>query len=276
MTRPIKRMPTPGGLGAGQTASVNLPIGLTYNTLMLNATIAGVDVAVADWTNQIDEIRLMVNGDARITISAADLVVMNQYYGQELVAGVLPLFLSRPWMRTITGEDQTGYGTGAYVNGAWMGRLDTFSLEFDLKAASTIDKVQIFAKQSVATPFGPHLRIQRLQINQGVTGEAQIADIPRSVYAAMAFHIGTSDIAEAEVVTDQRKIYETNTAIRAADAAVSKRVPQAGFTHLDMMAENRLAEALAMNVQDFRLVLEFEATGNFPLYIESVQGANSV
>lgn len=271
MTRALKRMPTPMGIGAGQTASVNLPLGLTYDRLYIrvNATVGGaaVDLTPAQWADHLGDIRLMVNGDARITIDAGDLVKLNQFYGQTPQAGVLPLFLSRPWMRTIGGEDQLGYGTVG---------ISTFSLEMDIKPDVVINSMEVYAVQSAATNFGPHLRIQRYLRNQGVTGPAEIADIVRGQYAMLALHVNTAAIGQVEILTDQRKVIESDKAIRAAHYDVVDRDPQAGFTHIDFLTENRLSHALPMVLQDFRVKLDFEATGNFAIYAESLHGATDL
>ncbi len=262
-------MPTPLGIGAGQTASVNLPLGLTYERLYIRLNIqdgTAVDVAAADWGTYIDEIRLMVDGDSKIQITAADLVKLNQFHGQSMKDGALPLFLSRPWMRTISGEDQTGYGTN--------GGMASFTLEMDLKAGITVNSLNVYAVQSQGRPFGPHLRIQRYVHNQGVTGEAEIADIVRGPYAMLGLHLNTAAIKGVEIHADNRKVHESDKAIRAAHYEVVGRAPQAGFTHVDFTAENRLSEAMPMSLQDFRMKLEFTATGNFSIYAESVQGAN--
>ena len=267
MTRPLKKMPTPLGIGAGQTASVNLPLGLTYERLYIRMNVDGVprDVPAADWGTYIDEIRLMVDGDSKIQIDAADLVSLNQYYGETPEDGALPIFLSRPWMRTISGEDQTGYGTA-------QGSVASFSLEMDLKTGITVNSLNVYAVQSPGRPFGPHLRIQRYVHNQGVTGEAEIADIVRGPYAMLALHVNTGAIGDAEILADQRKVHDSDAVIRDAHHAIAGRVPQAGFTHLDFVPENRLAEAMPMALQDFRAKLDFSATGNFSIYAESVQG----
>lgn len=268
MTRTVKRMPTPLGIGAGQTASVNLPLGLTYERLYIRLNIqdgTAVDVAAADWGNYIDEIRLMVDGDSKIQITAADLVKLNQFYGETIKDGSLPLFLSRPWMRTISGEDQTGYGTA--------GGVATFTLEMDLKAGINVNFLKVYAVQSAGKPFGPHLRIQRFVHTQGVTGEAEIADIPRGQYAMLGLHVNTAAITDVEIHADNRKVLDFDKAIRAAHYEVAGRVPQTGFTHVDFCAENRLAEAMPMALQDFRMKLDFTGTGNFSIYAESVQGA---
>lgn len=268
MTRIIKKMPTPQGIGAGQTASVNMPLGLTYERLYIrcNWNNGGTDedVVAADWGSVIGEIRVMVNGDARYTIDAADLVKLNSYYGEAPKAGVLPIFFSRPWMRTIGGEDASGYGTVG---------MATFTLEMDIADGVTVNSLTVTAVQSPATPWGAHLRVQKFQRNQGVTGSAEIADIPRGAYAMLAMHVATDQIGNVEVQTDQRSVITMDKAIRATHYDLAGRVPQEGFTHIDFMPENRLSEALSMNLQDFRLKLDFEAIGNFPIYAESLMAA---
>lgn len=268
MTRSLKRMPTPQGIGAGQTATINLPLGLTYERLYITANVTSggsdVDVPVSSWGQYFGELRLMVDGDSKIQIDAADLVKLNKYYGQPMKAGTLPLFLSRPWMRTIGGEDQTAYGTA--------GGMSSFALEIDVKDGVTINSLNVYAVQSQGRPFGPHLRIQRYVHNQGVAGDAEIADIVRGGYALKALHLTTADITDVEVHVDQRKVHESTTPLRAAHYDVIGRKPQAGMTHIDFLTENRIAEAMPMAVQDFRLKLDFTATGNVSIYAESIQG----
>lgn len=265
MAKPVKKMPTPLGVGAGQTASVQLPLGLTYERLYMYANVDATprDVPVAEWGTYIDEVRLLVDGDAKITITAADLVSLNQYYGQSMVAGVLPLFLARPWMQTIEGQLQTAYGT--------KGGISSFSLEMDVKSDVTINTLDVYAQQSPGRPFGPHLRLQRYVHNQGVTGMAEISDIMRGNYSMAALHVNTANIGEVEILWDNRKILEMTKPIRAAHYDVIDRVPQSGFTHVDFLSENILAEALPMAVSDFRLKADFTGTGNFSIYAESVQ-----
>jgi len=268
MTRALKKMPTPMGIGAGQTASVNLPIGLTYQRLYIrcnyNDGIIDVDVPVTDWGDVIEEIRLMVNGDAEITMDAADIAKLNNYYGQSMVAGALPLFLGRPWMLTAGGQDQTAYGTVG---------MQSFTLEMDIKAGAEINSLLVYANQSAATPWGPHIKVRKYSRTQGVTGEAEIDGIARGEYGMFAMHIGTAQIGGVEVLTNQRKVYDADKAIRDAHADVAGRVPQANMTHIDLVPENRITEALPMNVQDFRVALDFEATGSFPIYVEGIEGA---
>lgn len=266
MTKKVAQMPAVEGLGANQTASVRLPTGLTYERLFIEVEgAADTPLPLASAATYLSEIRLMVNGDATITIDAADLITLNAYYGYTQSAGVIPLMLARPHMRTIGGEVMTAYGT--------MG-MDTFTLEIDI-AGTAPASMKVSALQSQGSPWGAHLRVQRFFRNQGVTGEAQLSDIPRAAYSALAFHIMTASVGDVEVLSDDRSVYNTTSLVRTAQNQLEGRTPQAGVTHIDFQGGNVLIEALPMDVQDFRVNLDFTATGNFPIYLESVQGLRS-
>lgn len=263
--RRIERMPTPQGIGTNQTATLNLPLGPTYHRLNIRLkTGAGADVAAADWGNYIGEIRLMVNGDTRIEIDAADLVKLNQFHGQTLTNGVLPLFLSQPWARTMAGEDNTAYGTAT--------GMASFTMEIDLKDTA-FTGLEVYAVQSEPRPFGGHLRIQRFSKQMGLQGTKEISDLPRGTYNMLGLHCTSGAIEKVEVLTNNLKVHESDKALRAAHYKVAGRAPQAGMTHIDFMAENRLAEVLPMALNDFRVKLDFTADNvNFKIYALSIQG----
>lgn len=262
--RRLEKMPTPQGIGANQTATVSLPLGPTYNTLFIRAkTSAGVNIATASWGNYVGEIRLMVNGNTRIKIDAADLVKLNQFYGQSLDAGVLPLHLSQPWTRTWEGEENTAYGT---VSG-----IASFTLEIDLLDATS--GFSIYALQSDPKPFGPHLTIQRFSDQMGLQGTKEIADLPRDAYNMLALHFDTDAVDKVEVLTNNLKVHESDKVLRGYHQKIVGRVPQAGMTHVDFMTENRLANVLPMALNDFRVKMDFTADDvNFKIYAMSIQG----
>ena len=268
MTRPLKKMPTPLGVAAGAIASVALPIGLTYHRLyiVMEADLGAgpVPLPADEWENHVEEIRVMVNGDAQIIIDAKDLVALNAYHGMPDQEGTLALYLSQPWMRTANGEDQTAYGTVG---------LASFTLEIDLKEGISSPKLEVYAVQSPGTAYGMHLRVQKYTVPQGLEGERQIADIMRGNYGMLALHVNSDKVGDIEVHADQRKVLESTKVVRAAHLTHSGRVAQAGYTHIDLVSENRLIEAMPMALADFRLTVDFEEAGNFVIYAVSVQGA---
>ncbi|WP_323006771.1 hypothetical protein [Pseudorhodobacter sp.] len=96
----------------------------------------------------------------------------------------------------------------------------------------------------------------------------------RGPYAMLALHVNTDDISTVEVHTDGRKIMESDKQIRDAHGDIAGRTAQVDTTHIDFLSENRLQEALPMALQDFRLKMDFTATGNFSIYAESLTSPN--
>jgi len=106
-----------------------------------------------------------------------------------------------------------------------------------------------------------------------LVGEKEISDIPRGAYNMMALHITTGAIGNVEVLANNRNVHESTTILRGGDQRIIGRVPQAGYTHLDFMTENRLGEALPMVLNDFRLKLDVTAANQtFKILAVSVQG----
>lgn len=269
MARVIRKMSAPNTKEAGETATASLPIGMTYDQLFIDmiATKNGdpaAKVPVNDWGSYIGEIRLMVNGDAKFTIDAADLVKFNKYYAQEMVPGVLPIFLARPWMRTVDGEDSTSYKTGAGV--------DSFFIEMDLKDGITVSTLKISAMQSPGQQWGPHLSIRKMTHAQSLVGKAEITQLRRGGFAKFAMHVTTTEIDDVELVVNTREFVKMSKSVRSAHNAILGRVEQPGMTHIDL-AGNRLGEAVPMNVQSFHLNLDFTDTGNSTIYTETLDPA---
>lgn len=272
-------LPTPQGIGAGQTATLNLPLGPTYDRIdieMKTGAGAGTDVATADWASNIEDIRLVVNGRTQIEISAADLVKMNQFYGLTPVAGVLSLHLNAPWARTIGGEDLGGYGTA--------GGMASFTLEIDLKPGITINKLRCRYVQGDTKPYGPHTTIRRLAKSFAAVGLDEVADIPRGVYNLLGLHITDGNIGHVEVEAEGTVQHDTEAKSRLNQYAITGRTKQTDMTHIDFVPQNRIAfvngsgaiqaEAFPMALQDFRLKLDFTSAPNtYEIYTYAIEGA---
>jgi hypothetical protein len=245
-----------------------LPLGYTYNRLMIHMEDGSGTIDEADWGTNLGDIRLMVDGDAKIEIAAADLVDLNNFYGHTHDTGVLSLFLSRHWARTWQGEDLTGYGTA--------GGISSLTLEVDIKAGITVGTFGVYAVQSAPTPWGPHLRVQRFNENVAATGDVEIAFLPKGPYVAAALHLKSANISNVQAFTNDRKFHDTIAVIRDQHNKIAGRVPQAAFTHVDFLNENRVVEAVPMDVLDFRVKCTFTGTGAVPMYWESIQSPNAV
>jgi hypothetical protein len=151
--------------------------------------------------------------------------------------------------------------------------MASFTLEMDLKTGIVVNELKVYAKQSAPKAFGSHLRIQRFSDQMALQGTKEVSDLPRGAYNMMALHLTTAAIDDVEVLADNRKIFDTDRVVRRAEQTILGRSPQAGFTHIDFMTENRLSEALPMALNDFRLKLDVTTAGQtWKLYAVSIQG----
>lgn len=269
--RRIEKLPTPGTIAAGQTATFNIPLGPTYHRFYIQMDATNDDdpsapLNAADWADYVGDIRLIINGDTRIELAAKDLVALNTYHGHVPESGVLPLFLSQPWMRTPAGEDNTAYGTAEGIA--------SFSLELDLADEITVQKLEVRAVITEPQPFGAHLRIQRFNKQLGLQGKLEIPDLPLGNYAMLGLHVTTGQIDAVEILTNNVKVHDTSRALRREHLKIIGKTPQANYTHIDFLGENRLGEALPMALNDFRLSLETTADNlAMSILAVSIQGA---
>ncbi len=267
-TRIFKKMPNGSGIGAGQTATFNLPLGITYYQLMLRirADLGSgiVDVPVASLGDVIGEIRLYIDGQESIRVDAADLAVILAYKGQTVKAGALPLMFANPSQRTAAGEDAPAIGTAD---------IQSLSLEIDIKDGVTSPGLVVYGRMGPNTPLGQFYAIKKYPFNVGNLGTRELQDLPRTSYNLLAMHISTDQISSVQLEANQRIVRDFDRVVGEATAIQTGKVWQPGFTHIDMVESDRLSDMLPMLLEDFRVRLEMGATGNFNLYTEEVRGA---
>ncbi len=268
--RQIQKIATPGSIAAGQTSTFNLPLGPTYHRIYIELTAATtgntpVPVAAADWGTFIDDIRLIVNGDTRIEWNAVDLVAFNTYNGQTPEPGVLPIFLSLPWMRTTIGEDSTAYGTAS--------GMASFTLELDMKTGIDIGVLEARAVVDEPQAWGAHLRVQRFNKQFGLQGDVEVSDLPLGPYNMLGMHISSDAVDKVELLANNVKIFDTTKRLRDTHQGIIGKVPQTGYTHIELLGENRNSEALPMLMNDFRLTMGLTSDNvQMRLAAVSVQG----
>lgn len=275
-------LPQPGGIGPGQTATLNLPLGPTYEQLHIELTVNvggnDVDVSAADWADYIGDIRLIVDGNTEYEISAADQVKLNQFYNLPQEDGVLPIFLTAPWARTVGGEDIGGWGTA--------GGLTVMTLECEIKTGVSVSQLRVRYIEGPRKSWSgtPHTFMRRLARSFNSVGLEEVADIPKGDYSLFGLHMTTADIGHIEVEADRMVLHDTLPKSRGQTFKISDRIPQPGFTHIDLAPKRRIvtlnsagqpeAEALPMSWQDFRLKLDhIAAPGTYEIYQIGFRGA---
>jgi len=261
--RRIKKLPAFTPFAAGATTVADVPVGLTYERLMLRHTAGlGVDATQATFATNVDEIRVILDAEVIMRLSGAQLNAINNFYGVTHEDGVFPILFSRPWARTVAGEDELAIGTAD---------VDTFHIEVDVNAAAATPTLELYAVQSPGTPLGTHITIKPFPKTASGAGEFQIQDIPKGPFGAFAMHMDTTNINTVNIEANGKKVTQADKAILKAVNVEAGRANQTGYTHLDYVSTNRMRDALPLDLQDFVMEFDMSAAASFTLLLERAE-----
>lgn len=263
---------------------ISMPLGLTYESLFFRFTIATVPASLAQIQNQVSKIRLVIDGDAKIDASGAELIALfnfwNSRYGKTAVVdGVLRIDLSRPWEQEISAQDGPGWGCAVGVPGG----VGSFTCEVTLASGATIDAIEGRAEYTAPTPLGRHFVLRRMPDSLLSAGDKVMSDWPKLDIdiAWYALHIdksaGTGNlITEVALKVDQRdEIERCKYGFIQSEFERYGCTQQTGFTHIPFARRGRPLEALPAVFQDCRLTIAASASlGNFNLLVESLEGTD--
>jgi len=266
MAKLTRKMPSFEGVAAGQTATCRLPIGLSFNTLLI--TYSGATLA------QLDAIRLVANGEAIQSITEmSKLDSLNQFDGRAAAAGVIALDLERYGLLTRAGKEVTVVGTGIQDRTVDPNPITTLAIEIDINAAAVSPVLSCKAVQSPAQPAGVVKKVKEFTYTISATGEFQISDLPRKGLINRIFIGNDSTIAlsQVKVERDNFTVFERSSAENELIQSDGVRVPQADYWVIDPSEEGYAAEPISLEgVNDFRLYLTATATGQCPVTVEYI------
>lgn len=262
-----RKMPSFEGVAAGQTATLRLPIGRTFNKLLIS--YAGATLA------QLNAIRLVANGEViQKWTEAAKLDVINQYEGRAAAGGVLTLDLERYGCLTRAGREVTALGTGITDRLKDPNPISTLSLEIDIDAAAVGTTLSCKAHQSAARPVGLVKKVREYTYVAGAAGEYEISDIPkRGIYNKISFGGHTANVYKSLVVErDNFIVFERTAAENESAQTDGVRVPQTDYVVYDPTEEGYGSEGLvSQGVADLRFKLDLTNAGSITVLVESLE-----
>jgi hypothetical protein len=273
MARNFPKLPSFSNVSTGNTATLELPIGRTYDKFHVNYT--GVTLA------QMKGIRVEVNGKSILEFKDGQaLQDYNKYFGRNAVAGVLDFHFKRDEMKTLSEARAFGLGTSSTPYPDGKGGLITppaianVTLRIEIDAAATAPKLEAFAIQSNPAPIGFITKVKNFPValNAGVT---EIDKIPRPNTARIAaIHIVTAaNVERIEVELDSIKIYELPKILGEKVQVDHGRQPQSGRHTVDFILEGDMLQALPMaGTQDFRIRVFTADAGAATVVIEYFDG----
>ncbi|MGI2072632.1 major capsid protein P2 [Shewanella baltica] len=273
MARNFPKLPSFSNVSQGNTATLELPVGRTYDKVHVN--YSGVTLA------QMKAIRFEVNGKSILEFKDGQaLQDYNKRYGRNSVAGVLDFHFKRDEMKTLSEARAFALGTSSAAYKDGQGQLVTppqisnVTLRIEIDAAATAPKLEAFAIQSNPAPIGFITKVKNFPValNAGVT---EVDKIPRPNTARIAaIHVvSAAVITGLEVELDSIKIYELPKTLGEKVQVDHGRSPQAGQVSVDFILEGDMLQALPMiGTQDFRIRVFAEGAAPATVVVEYFDG----
>lgn len=258
--RMLVKMPSLTNVAAGSTATLNCPIGRSYDRLIFeykNVTTA-----------QIKNIRVEVDGKpVQEYKDAKQLHDVNHYYKRYSSADHLQgkqyfsIWFSRPEMNSLDHQRVTRLGTAG---------VQTFQVSFDVDEAVVNPSIVAYALQSDAAPIGMITKVKQFVMSSATAGQFEIDSIPKGP-RILAVHFFKDDISYVEVEQNSRKIREGSKGLLMFLQRESNRTPEPSKTTVDFTLEADLYHSLETNpqfIKDQRFRLDLETAGEVRVVVE--------
>lgn len=248
-------------VGAGLTAVVAIPVGPTYEDIVIET-----DAAIADLT----EVRLILNAEPIVAVSGQVLVDFETHSRGAPGTNMFPINLRDLAMESFSGEENTALPTGPG---------DQLTLEVDVAGGSVLTFVRGFATTSEARAERRVLpRLQRFSWVPGATGRQQLSTLPRGpVYRRIMIGGSTGIHDEIKITRDQRILFEVTTARNdELNRRAGKTALAAGLEVYDFVRDGYNERALDSRSQSFVLEANVTTSGNMPVYTQTVEPDGTV
>lgn len=247
-----------GSAVAGNTLTLRLPIGLTYNQVYTEYAFLATATPVP-LGNAIGEIRVVANGRPIWNIQASELDRINQFEGRSAAQGILTIDFDRYNLRTRAAEEFTSIGTGAKDDPT---PLTTLTLELDIKSASAITSGTLTSKlrQSDSRVLGAFKKMRRYV--HVFTGAAivEIADFPKGdLINGAHFFESANDIDNLRLERDNFVMFDRSKELNARIQTDGVRVPSADLYVYDTCEDgNGTDQLVTQGVNDLRWFFDID------------------
>lgn len=266
MRKTIK-LPSMANVGAGQTATLNCPVGLTYDVISIAYSGFKADGTTAITLDDLQNIEVRANGKTIQQFKdGLELDLINQYHGRGAANGILNIWFVRPEMANLGMQRLTALGTA-----------DVQTLSVHIDGEATLASLALTAKavQSEAQPMGAITKIKAFPASFSVAGEVEIDNLPRSGGVMIgAIHLFKADISNVEIEVNSIKVFDATKAYSEELQARYAKVSQTAVaTHADFMLEGDLSQSLdTRGIQDFRIRPTLDTSGAVRTVVEYIDG----
>ena len=262
MPKTTRKLPSFEGVAAGQTATLRIPVGRTYESIAI--TYGGATLA------QLNEIRIIANGDVlhRVT-ELSKLDDLNQFNGRAAAAGVILFDFIRFNMRTRASQEIYALGTGVLEDPR---KITTLSMEVDIDAAAVAPTLTAKAQTDDSRLSALVIKTKQFIYTASAAGEFEISDLPKGEAINKIFfggHIANVYTA-LEVERDNFIEFSRSVAENEQIQTDGARVPQADYVVYDPTEDGHSISLGTAGVNDLRFRLTVTNPGQIPVTVEYI------
>lgn len=265
--RKTVKLPSFSGVGASQTAHLDLPRIGTYAGLRLYFEHAGAAATVANMKSFITNIRLLLNGVVAQEFSYTQLEAINAYFGLTAQDGWIEIPFGYANFRTPGGEVGTFWG---------MQDVASFQIEVEIGAATNPTLAAYGRVIDRPSNLGSIIQIRKYNLSPSGTGEIEVQKLPLNMGAFVAIHHQTANISNVRVIVDgAEKINATRDLIGYNATIDGSFSQQAGWTQLGFVDTALLEDALpVVGVDDFRVIPNMSVATPHDILVQTVGPLN--
>lgn len=267
------KLPSFNGVAAGQTATVQIPLGATYHDITLEYRESGTLANQATLEAAIEKVIVKLNGKAVRTLTSEQLIDIYAHYGVAFTDGFLPIYFAEPWARNAASEEGLAWGTN---------NLQSFSVEVQIASGATSPTLEAVCTKTLdSRPLGAIKKFTPFNVPVAAIGVNNFQTLPR-IDSYVALHCHSANIDDVEVQVDNLESYFLTEAQMQQDLGNNPTLSAiAGWFHVQFNPRQRIEDFLRMvqlndrgqpvrAVQDFRVNFNMGSATSFDLIAETI------
>ncbi len=265
-----RSLPSFNAVSPGQTATLDLPVTGTYDTLMITygtATAGGPVQATME--AELTEWRLLVNGKVQRRFTTEELFDDLENLSMGLPNdGEITIHFAEPWRRSAQGEDVLGWG---------MGDVSSFQLQVDIAGAAASPTLSAkCVRQPQTVPMGPIVKWRKYTIPVTAVGIVNLTTLSKTD-TYLSLNCKSADIADIEVKVGEAEKWKGTKAENDRLQISYGRTVVAGWFHCAFDVSNRVLDSLRIdkdpkNGQPYSFQIDFNmsAANSFMLQVKTL------
>lgn len=265
----FRTMPALNGVGASQTATLNLPIGLTYHGVLF--TLGGTTMGLSE----IDEMRVNANGRNIQTITGgADWDIMNRFDGMAGADTQLYLNFERYGLDTIAARELSVIGTGFPQNNDRGSAqynptpLSTLQIEIDIASGASAPTISAKALQSSPRPLGMIKHLRKFIYSPSASGDFEVSDLPKGLLIdKMYIKTANGNIDDLRIDRDNFRVFDRTQNENNLFQIDGVRVPITEWYFFDPSEGGDGTAAMSTLVNDLRFIFNMSASDTLTIYV---------